>query len=32
MIEEVPAALRRRVLLENAQAVYGERLLQSNVR
>jgi len=28
MIEGLPAALRRRVLVENARAVYGERLLR----
>ena len=27
MIEDIPAALRRRVLVDNALAVYGERLL-----
>ncbi len=32
MIEELPDALQRRVLVENALAVYGERLLQSHVR
>jgi predicted TIM-barrel fold metal-dependent hydrolase len=30
MIEGLPTALRRRVLLENALAVYGERLLRSH--
>ena len=28
MIADIPAALRRRVLVENALAVYGERLLR----
>jgi uncharacterized protein len=28
MIEEIPAAIRRRVLVENALAVYGQRLLR----
>ena len=32
MIEQLPAELRRRVLVENALAVYGERLLQSHTR
>ena len=32
MIEEIPAALRRRVLVENALAVYGERLLRTHTR
>jgi hypothetical protein len=32
MIEDLPIALRRRVLVENALAVYGERLLRSHVR
>jgi uncharacterized protein len=32
MIEGLPAALRRRVLVENALAVYGERLLRSHKR
>jgi uncharacterized protein len=32
MIEEIPVSLRRRVLVENALAVYGERLLRSHAR
>jgi predicted TIM-barrel fold metal-dependent hydrolase len=32
MIEDVPEALRRRVMVENALAVYGERLLAPNRR
>jgi predicted TIM-barrel fold metal-dependent hydrolase len=30
MIESVPLALRKRVLAENATALYGERLLRSH--
>jgi predicted TIM-barrel fold metal-dependent hydrolase len=32
MIDGLPAALRRRVLVENALAVYGERLLRPHAR
>jgi predicted TIM-barrel fold metal-dependent hydrolase len=30
MVRDVPDAIRRRVMVENAQAVYGERLLAAN--
>lgn len=32
MVEDIPATLRRRIMVENAYAVYGERLLRSPAR